>query len=99
MQRIALSGEVLRQVRAALPISVRVAVRKAREAGVPGAVVACGPAMRQRISVGVTNYFRRRGRAGEVSLATGIAPGSLRIPVPRLHREFSILAVSHRLPA
>src|SRR5580692_12810845 len=98
MQRITFSGEALGEVRTALPISVQIAIRKSRETSVPGSVIACGPAMRQRISVGVANGLGRRCRTCEVTLSTGIAPRSLRIPVPSLHRKFSILAIGHRLP-
>jgi len=37
--------------------------------------------------------------AGEIALAAGIAPGALRIPVPRLHRKFCVLAIGYGLPS
>src|SRR5580693_5403820 len=93
MQGIALSGEAPGEVRTAFPISIQIAIRKPRETCVAGSVVACSPAMRQRISVGIANGLGRSGRTCEVTLSTGIAPGSLRIPVPCLDRKFSILAI------
>src|ERR1700686_3674157 len=99
MQRITFSREALREVRTALPIMFQIAIRKPREAGVPGSIIASGPTVWQRISVGVTNWISRNRRACEVALAAGIAPRSLRIPMPRLYREFRILAIGHRLPA
>src|SRR5579863_653106 len=99
MERVAFTSKTLGQVRTAFPISIQIAIRKPRETSVASSVVARGPAVRQRISVGVANVLRRSGRTCEVTLSTGIAPGSLRIPVPSLHRKFSILAIGHGLPA
>src|SRR5579872_3714730 len=86
MERIAFSSKTLREVGIALPISIRIAVRKPRKTGVPGSVVARRSPMRQRISIRVANHFPRCGRARKVAFPTGIAPRSPRIPVPRLHR-------------
>src|SRR5580700_273287 len=99
MKGITLSGEALGEVRTAFPIRIQIAISKPRKTCVPGSVVASGPAVRQRISVGVTNDLGWRGRTCEVTLFPGIAPRSLRIPVPRLHRKLSILAIGHGLPA
>src|ERR1035438_3975991 len=102
MQRVALTGEVLREIRIALPESVEIAIGQPRESYVVGTVIARSPAPRQSIPVRIANHFRGSRRAGEISSATSVAPvapGALRIPVPRLDGEFGVLTVRHRLPA
>src|SRR5579863_23198 len=98
MQRVTLTSESLSEIWIALPISIQITVRQPGETGVVGSIIARGSAMRQRVAIGITNRLGRRGRPREVSLAGGIAPSSLRIPVPRLDCELSILTVGHWLP-
>jgi hypothetical protein len=48
----------------------------------------------------VTDHFFRGSRvAGEVSLPRGIAPCALGIPVPGLHEQVGVLAVTDDSPA
>src|SRR6266446_1060711 len=55
--------------------------------------------MRQGITVGVANDFRRRRIADKVSLVAGLTPCSLRIPVPSFYEELRVLAIRDSLPA
>src|SRR5262249_1899152 len=64
-----------------------------------GAIVPSESAVRQKISERMANKFTWLGIADEVSLARGITPGALRIPVPRLHEQLRVLAVRERLPS
>src|SRR5579862_2683501 len=99
MQSIAFSGEMLSEIRIALPKSMQVAVRETRVPGVFSAIVACKTATRQSVAIGITQAFRRIGRTREITFARGITPASIRIPVPCLDCEFGILPKRHRLPS
>src|SRR5271157_3546505 len=99
MQRVALAGEALGEIRIAFPESVRVAIGHPRESDVVGAIVASRSTPGQRVPVGVAQHFGGSVRASEITLAARVAPRALRIPMPRLDCEFRVLTVSDRLPA
>src|SRR5271154_341632 len=99
MRRIAFARESLRQVRVTLPIGACVPVGETREADVVRSIVTRESPMGERISVRISQEFSGVCRACEVSLTARIAPGSLRIPMPRFDRELRILAVAYWLPA
>ena len=96
---IAFARESLCQVWIALPIARGVSIRQPRKSGIIRPVIARESTMRQRVAVRIAQKFRGVRRAGEISFAARVAPRSLRIPMPRLHRQFRILAKTHRLPA
>src|SRR4029077_683674 len=94
MECIVFSGKRLRQIGVTFPITIRVSVREPRVSDGVRAVVARYAAMWQRITVGVADHFRSRHRTtGEIPVACGIAPGSLRVPMPRFDVEFRVLAI------
>src|SRR5260370_148388 len=99
MKAVAFAGEMLGEIRIALPESVEVTVGEAGEPGVFRTVVAGETATRKRISVGVAKGFGGNGSAREIAFARGITPCPLRIPVPGFDGQLGILAVRHRLPA
>ena len=99
MQRIAFAGKALRKIWITLPISIVVAIRKARKTGIRRAVIACETTMRQRISIRVTNGFGGNCRAGEVSFVPRFAPGAARVPMPGLDGELGVVAIADGLPA
>lgn len=99
MQRIVLAGECLSQVRIAFPIGIQVAVGEPRIAAGFSSIVPCNAAVGQRIAKGVPDGLCGDGRASKIALACWIAPGSLRVPMPRFDVEFRILAIGDRLPA
>src|SRR5215469_9146812 len=55
--------------------------------------------MRQGIAVRMTDGIAQICAASEIPFAGRIAPGSIGIPVPRLHMQFRVLTVGDRLPA
>ena len=57
MEGVTFAGEMLGEIRIALPEGIEVTVGKAGKAGVVCAVVAGEPAAGQRISVGIANAF------------------------------------------
>ena len=99
MQRIAFAREVLGKIRIALPVGALIAIGETREAGIGSAIVSRKAAMRQRISIGITDGIARCGRASEVAFFAGLTPCALRIPMPGLNGEFGVVTVGNRLPA
>ena len=83
VSRIRLTAVFAGKIGIALPVGVGIAVGQAGVA-MFCAAVACVPAVRQRVSVGVADRILQLGAAGEVSaLVGGVAPGAIWIPVPR----------------
>ena len=55
--------------------------------------------MRQGISVGMADHlFSGLRLSNEIALAGRIAPSPFGIPVPRLHKQFRVLAIADRAP-
>src|SRR5215470_5316346 len=99
MCRIRLPGEFARQVRIALPASLRIAIG---EPGIAmfGAAIARVATMRERVSVRVADWLFQFGAAREVATLVGwVAPRTLRVPVPGADGQFCILSVSDWSPA
>src|SRR5260370_37729429 len=99
MKAVAFAGEMLGEIRIALPESVEVTVGEAGEPGVFRTVVARETATGKRISVGGAKAFRGNGSAREIAFARGITPSPPPIPVPGFDRQLGIFAVRQRLPA
>src|SRR5690242_8189022 len=99
MAGVVLAGECLGEIRIALPVSVEIAIIQARKAVKLGATVAGEASVLGRVAEGVADHLRRSGVAGEVSLAGGIAPCAFWIPMPSLHEQFGVLAVTDDAPA
>ena len=96
---VRLAREFLAEIRIALPVGVRVAVRQSRIVAL-GASIARVATMRQRISIGMAQKLRRRRASSEVTaLMRGVAPRSSRIPVPCGNLQFRVLAVGDRTPS
>ncbi len=74
------------------------AIGHSRKALGLSALIAGETSMGKWITVGMLDGFGGSRAAGEIALAAGVAPRPLRIPMPRLHRKFRILAICHRLP-
>ena len=91
MQSITFSGEALGKIGVTFPIGALIAIGEAREASIGSAIVSRKAAMRQRISIGVTDGIAWCCRAREVPLFAGLTPSALRIPMPGLNGELRIL--------
>src|SRR5947209_711850 len=98
MGRIVLPGESLGEIRVALPIRVQIAVIQAREAVKFRSAISGESAVLQRISVGMADDLSRRGIASEIAFAGRIAPRSFGVPVPGLHKQIGVLAVTDNAP-
>ena len=100
VKRVVFSGELLRQIRIALPVRLRISVIEAGKSIELGPAVAGEAAMTKRVAIGMLDHFGGgSGIAGEVSLASGIAPLAFRIPVPRLHKQVGVLAITDYAPS
>src|SRR5215472_17905122 len=47
----------------------------------------------------MADRFAQPGTAGEIALATGIAPRAVRVPMPGLDEEFRVLTIGRRAPS
>src|ERR1035438_6059488 len=100
MERIVFSGELLCQIRIALPVGLPISVIQAGESVELGPAVAGEATVAKCVAVGVEDHFAGgSGIAGEVSFASGIAPRAFRIPVPCLHKQVSVLAIADCAPS
>ena len=94
-----LSREFTGKVWVALPEALRISVSQPRIA-VFGAPIAGVAAMRERVSVGVTDGLFQLIASREVSaLVRFVAPGAIWVPVPCANGELCVLSVSDRSPA
>src|SRR5215831_9556210 len=99
MKRVIFPGEFAGQVWIALPIAFGITIGQAGVFAAGSSISASVAAMRQGIGIRMTNEIARFRAAGKVaSLASGIAPGSLRIPVPGSTLQLCILAIANRSP-
>src|SRR5579864_3259213 len=47
----------------------------------------------------MANWLTQSGASCEITLARGITPRALRVPVPSFHVKFGVLTVADRLPS
>src|SRR5438309_2074606 len=100
VHRIVFPSECPCKVRIALPVSVLIAIGHTGVAVPVRAIVASEAATRQEIPKRMANEFSGTSIANEISFAARIAPGSPRVPMPRLNNEeFRVLAIAQGLPA
>src|SRR5208337_4468548 len=99
VQRVILASEGLGQIGIALPVRVDVAVIQTREAVKLRPVVSRESAVRKGIAVGVPDHFSRRsGISHEIPFARRIAPSALGVPMPGLHEQIRVLAITDHAP-
>ena len=79
--------------------AVLVLMARGRLLIVVGAAVSCEAAVLERITIRVADQFRGSGIAPKIPLAQRIAPRSFWIPVPGLHKQLGVLAVTHHSPS
>src|SRR5690348_6375634 len=93
MLGIALAGEFAGQVRITLPVADIRGINRPVPAGRKATV-------REPISKNVSHWVFRFGTASEVSaLVDGVAPGTVRVPVPGSHSQFRVISVGDRPPS
>ena len=100
MQRILLPRKLLCEIRITFPVGLQISIIQPREAIKFCSTVPCEAAVTERVSIRVSNhFFGRSGVAGEISSSLGIAPGAPRIPMPGLHEQIGVLAITDDSPA
>lgn len=77
-------------------MGVEIAVAETSKSVRVCAVVAGVTAMGKRVAVGVTNDLCGCVASGEATLAAGIAPGAVRVPVPCLQVGFGVFVDTFR---
>src|SRR4051794_31475052 len=94
------AGKRFGQIWIAFPIALEVSIVQPRIPVKLRSAVAGDAAMRQRISVRMTNHFLVGHRvADEIAITGGIAPLPFRVPMPRLSEQFRVLTIGNRAPA
>src|SRR4051812_41289233 len=100
MKGIVFPRKCFREIWITFPIGVYVAIVQPRIPVELRSTVARDPAMWQRITVRMADgVFAWSSIAYEIAFARRITPFALRVPVPRLHKQFGILAVTDWTPA